>query len=183
MSDPSEPGATAFQLTLRTTGADDEPEVWRATIQSAHEDPTVDMPHLAEAIVYRVHYANPRWIEQLGDAEEDLTSIGSAFADRELISMLDESSLFTDNLCVIASIDVDDGVNASALSHELVRSIARVFDGDTIALLGTRRRGADDSTDPWLGRAHWAAIGFVDIPGTTSMILPVGSRSSSPPLG
>ena len=181
MSDPSEPGATAFQLTLRTTGTDDEPEVWRATIQSAQEGPTVDMPRLAEAIVYRVHYANPRWIEQLGDAEDDLTSIGSAFADRELISMLDESSLFTDNLCIIASVDVDvdvdDGVNASALSHDLVRSIARVFDGDTIALLGTRRCGADESTDPWLGRAHWAAIGFVDIPGTTSMILPVGSRS------
>ncbi|WP_144782192.1 hypothetical protein [Microbacterium sp. BH-3-3-3] len=177
MSEPSESGATAFQLTLRTTDTDVEPEVWRATIHSALADPAVAKPRLAEAIVYRVHYANPRWIEQLGDAEADLTSIGSAFADRELISMLDESSLFTDNLCVIAAVDVHDDVNASALSHELVRSIARVFDGDTIALLGTRRCGADESTDPWLGRAHWAAIGFVDIPGTTSMILPVGSRS------
>lgn len=177
MSDPSEPGATAFQLTLRTTGTDDEPEVWRATIQSADEDPSVREPRRAAAIVYRVHYANPRWIEQLGDAEDDLTSIGSAFADRELISMLDESSLFTDNLCVIASVDVDGDEDAPALSHELVRSIARVFDGDTIALLGARRSGTDESIDPWLGRAHWAAIGFVDIPGTTSMILPVGSLS------
>ncbi|KQM40237.1 hypothetical protein [Microbacterium sp. Leaf203] len=177
MSEPSESGATAFQLTLRTTDTDVEPEVWRATIHSALADASVHKPRLAEAIVYRVHYANPRWTEQLGDAEADLTSIGSAFADRELISMLDESSLFTDNLCVIASVDVHDDVNGTALSHELVRSIARVFDGDSIALLGTRRCGADESTDPWLGHAHWAAIGFVDIPGTTSMILPVGSRS------
>ncbi|MDZ5143344.1 MULTISPECIES: hypothetical protein [Microbacterium] len=177
MSEDSDQRATAFQLTLRTVDDDVEPEVWRATIHSGGVTRFGGEPGAAEATVYRVHYANPRWAEQLQDAEADLTSISSAFVDRELISLLDESSLFTDNLCVIASIHVEDARQGPSLSHELVRSIARVFDGDTIALLTARRTGNDGATGFWADRAHWAAIGFVDIPGTTSMILPVGARS------
>ncbi len=177
MSDHPDAGATAFQLTLRTVDSDDEPEVWRARIHRGGPDAVDDGASLAEAVVYRVHYANPRWAEQLRDAEADLGPIGSAFVDRELISMLDESSLFTDNLCIISAVDVDDSVDGPSLSHELVRSIARVFDGDTIALLATHRTGTGSTSGFWADRAHWAAIGFVDIPGTASMILPVASRS------
>lgn len=170
MAEQSDPDATAFQLTLRTTDNGVDPEIWRATIRAGRA------PGVAEATVYRVHYANPRWVEQLQDAEVDLTSISSAFVDRELISLLDESSLFTDNLCVISSVHVEDSRDGPSLSHELVRRIARVFDGDTITLLTARRTGDDGATGFWADRAHWAAIGFVDIPGTMSMILPVGSR-------
>jgi hypothetical protein len=176
MAEQSDPDATAFQLTLRTTDDGVDPEIWRATIHTGGAPVAKAVAGVAEATVYRVHYANPRWVEQLRDAEIDLTSISSAFVDRELISLLDESSLFTDNLCIISSVHVDDLRDGPSLSHELVRRIARVFDGDTITLLTGRRTGDDGATGFWADRAHWAAIGFVDIPGTMSMILPVGSR-------
>ena len=178
MAEQPDPDATAFQLTLRTTGNDVDPEIWHATtVRTGGVALLAGEPGSAEATVYRVHYANPRWVEQLRDAGADLTSISSAFVDRELISLVDESSLFTDNLCIISSVHVEDPLQGPSLSHELVRIIARVFDGDTIALLTTCRTGSDGSTGFWADRAHWAAIGFVDIPGTTSMILPGGSRS------
>ncbi len=180
---PDDTGAAtiALHLTFRVGEQRASPEVWRALIFSSTSGAGAEQV-LAEATLHRVHYSNPRWLEQLQDVVPDLSSIGSAFADRELISMIDESSLFTDSLCVISSVDVDDAAVGSLVTHSLVRAVARVFDGDTIALLIA---GAFTVSDPAPAldapglaarRAHWAQIGFVDIPGTTSMLLPVGAR-------
>lgn len=183
MHDDADIGATALHLTVRIDARRVEPEVWHAVIRSGDEaDPGARV--LTAATLHRVHYADPSWAEQLLEAVPDLSSIGSAFADRELISMIDESSLFTDSLCVISSVDVDvdDAAVGSLVSHTLVRGVARVFDGDTIAILlpGAFPSPAGgpvvDPADLTARRAHWASIGFVDIPGTAAMLLPVGSR-------
>ncbi len=174
-------GAMALHLTVRIDERRTEPEVWRAVIRSG-EEADAGARVLTAATLHRVHYADPSWAEQLREAVPDLSSIGSAFADRELISMIDESSLFTDSLCVISSVDIDAAGVGSLVSHALVRGVARVFDGDTIAILLTAAFPAAmggpvvDPADVAARRAHWASIGFVDIPGTAAMLLPVGSR-------
>ncbi|MDU0344316.1 hypothetical protein RWH44_01255 [Microbacterium sp. KSW2-29] len=181
MQDDTDIGAMALRLTVRIDARRIEPEVWRAVIHSGDEADAATRV-LTAATLHRVHYADPSWAEQLLEAVPDLSSIGSAFTDRELISMIDESSLFTDSLCVISSVDVDDAAIGSLVSHTLVRGIARVFDGDTIAILlaGAFPPSAGgpvvDPADVAERRAHWASIGFVDIPGTAAMLLPVGSR-------
>ncbi|MFJ4037756.1 hypothetical protein ACIPVB_06690 [Microbacterium sp. NPDC090007] len=172
---------TALQLSLQLAGRCRGPEVWSARIVAIAPDESGAAPVLAAATLHRVHYADPRWCAQLGDAGADLAEVGSAFTDRELISMIDESSLFTESLCVISSIDVVPAAVGTLVSHELVRAVARVFDGDTLALVipgafAPADGGAVDDADIATRRAHWAATGFVDIPGTTAMLLPVGAR-------
>ena len=172
--------APALELSLHLGDRRTGPEVWKARMVPGDERAASTV--LAEATLHRVHYADPRWSDHLRRARTDLAEVGSAFADRELISMIDESSLFTDSLCVISSIEVDDAAVGSLVTHSLVRGVARVFDGDTIALViagAFAVSGSAPALDaPGLAarRAHWAQIGFVDIPGTASMLLPVGAR-------
>lgn len=166
MHDDADVGAMALHLTVRIDERRTEPEVWRAVIRSG-EEADAGARVLTAATLHRVHYADPSWAEQLREAVPDLSSIGSAFADRELISMIDESSLFTDSLCVISSVDIDAAVGA-LVSHALVRGVARVFDGDTIAILLTAAFPAvmgGPVVDPADAR-----------PMSAAMLLPVGSR-------
>lgn len=168
----------SLQLGDRCAG----PEVWSARMVPAVDGEGLRSAALAEATLHRVHYANPRWPDQLRDARPDLAELGSAFADRELVSMIDESSLFTESLCVVSSIDVAATAVGTSVSHDLVRAVAGVFDGDTIALVisgafvSAGGGPLADIADIGARRAHWASTGFVDIPGTNSMLLPMSVR-------
>ncbi len=172
--------APALELSLHLGDRRTGPEVWKARMVPGDERAASTV--LAEATLHRVHYADPRWSDHLRRARTDLAEVGSAFADRELISMIDESSLFTESLCVISSIDVAPAAVGSFVSHDLVRAVAGVFDGDTIALVipgafvPEGGGPVESAGDIAARRAHWASIGFVDIPGTRAMLLPVRVR-------
>lgn len=174
MHDTTGDGANALQLTLHIDDQNSEAEIWRARIPG--EGPS-DARVGAEARIHRVHYANPLWLTQLQTGDPELATVGSAFVDRELISLLDESSLFTECLSLISFVRFGASAQDAALAHTLVRGIARVFDGDSIALMMTGPVAADGVDAVAQRRAHWAEIGFVEIPGTTSMLLPMGARS------
>jgi hypothetical protein len=161
-------------------------ESWFATLslqEFDENDNEVDEGSvLASAILVRVNLQHEDWFDSLDAESGDLAQVGEALSDRSLIADVDEDSLFADSLIIVDFVSVMEEHRGARLSHALVRGIAHIFRSDIVALVpasmstdhagklfvdGPKRRGL---------RRHWKRGGFVGVPGTEVMILPLGER-------
>ena len=172
--------ATTFSLT--TTRFNEGPEAWRVRLVSWPEDSDPDDDDvLAEAIVYRA-FVDQNWFDRFDSVDQDLASVAEDLLDDELIESIDEESAFAQAISIVYYVEVRDDARGRKLSHELVRSLTRVFGNDIIALSPGRASIGPDGEiveDQIKHRAllkHWRAMGFVSIPGGDSLLLPLSAR-------
>lgn len=175
-------GSVATTFGLVTTSFDDGPEEWQVRVvgwPEAREPDENDV--LAEAIVYRAHI-DRNWFDRLDSVDQDLASVAEDLLDRDLIEQLDEESAYANAIVIVYSVEVREDARGRKLSHELVRSLSRVFGNDIIALKPSAASYAADGEiveDQVKQRAlirHWSEMGFVSIPGSDSMLLPLSAR-------
>jgi hypothetical protein len=83
---------------------------------------------------------------------------------------------------IVDFIEVLEEHRGSRISHDFVRGIGRVFREDIIALTPARVSvgDADELVEDIVKfeglRRHWESAGFVRVPDTDVMMLPLGSR-------
>lgn len=161
-------------------------EHWDATLRRREydeNDEEVDEGSLlASARLVRVNLNSGQWFESLDAESGDLAEIGAAIDARSILNELDGDSLFADSLLIVESVVVVEAHRGSRLSHAFVRGIAHIFRSDIVALLPDNMsigESGDLIVDvPKLEglRRHWAAGGFIQVPETEVMILPLGNR-------
>ncbi|MFB7252382.1 hypothetical protein [Microbacterium sp. NPDC056234] len=174
--------ATTFSLT--TGRFNDGPEAWRVRVVSWPEDgePNED-DVLAEAIVYRA-FVDQNWFDRFDSVDQGLASVAEDLIDRDRIESIDEESAFAQAISIVYSVTVREDARGRRLSHELVRSLTRVFGNDIIALMPSRASwdaGGEIVEDQFKHRAlltHWRGMGFVSIPGADSLLLPLSERQA-----
>lgn len=160
-------------------------ESWSAELRLQEFDDTfneIEGVLLASARLVRVNLQNANWFDSLDAESGDLAEVGASLGDHALIAEADEDSLFADSLLVIDFVSVAEEHRGARVSHAFVRGIAHIFRSDIVALIP-----ADMSTDDGGKfivdkakrrglRRHWKRGGFVRVPGTQVMILPLGDR-------
>lgn len=182
MTDNERYSDVAATFGLTTSRFNDGPAEWQVRLVSWPEDsePNED-DVLVDAIVYRA-FVDQNWFDRFDSVDQDLASVAEDLLDRDLIERLDEESAFAGAISIIYSVDVREDARGRKLSHELVRSLTRVFGNDIIALQPSRAAVTPDDElveDQVTHRAqlkHWREMGFVTIPGTGSMLLPLSAR-------
>ena len=184
MSDDELDVWTAVQWSMTITDHDDEPEAWQVRVVEVDEDGPSEDPEkvLADATLYRVHFDRDPWMDFLDSVDSDLAEVGATFLDRAAIAEVDEESLFATALVVVDYVEVRESARGRKLSHQIVRSAARVFEMDVIALMPSRASIDDDGElvqdqvkERRLQR-HWGELGFVQVPGSNVMLWPIGQR-------
>ncbi len=164
-----------FAMTMQIEDHDERPEAWEVTLHDSDEngDPT---RLLADARVFRAHFEDA-WFDLFDSVSSDLSEVAGAFMDRDRVAEVHEEALWANALVVVDYIEVPEVARGKKWSHRLIHSLARVFEGDAIALLPSEvTPGANDELihDPAKRRAlvkHWGEMGFVTIPGTNVMVL------------
>lgn len=137
---------------------------------------------VASASLVRVNLQRGDWFDSLDAETADLAEVGAAFIDWNLVSDVDEDSLLADSLLVVDFVSVAEEHRGSRVSHAFVRGIAHIFRSDIIALIPAGM-STDDEGKLFVDKAkrrglrrHWKRGGFVRVPGTQVMILPLGDR-------
>ena len=159
-----------------------EVELWSATLKALEfdeDDGARSETVLATASLARVSLD---WLDALDTESAELQAVGGAFFDRERLSVVDEESLFADSLVIIDYVEVPEEHRGARASQALVRGVGRIFRSDIVALTPARmtRGGSEDLmadiiTFEGLLR-HWARAGFVRLPETDVMLLPIERR-------
>lgn len=172
--------ATTFRLV--TTAVDDGPEEWQVSLINWPDESEPDETDvLASATVYRAH-VDQNWFDRLDSVDQDLASVAEDLLDRDMLEEIDEESVYANAIAIVYFVEVREDARGRKLSHELVRSFSRVFGNDIIALQPSRvSHDADgdlleDQVKHQALIKHWRAMGFVAIPGTDSMMLPLSAR-------
>lgn len=175
--------STAITFEMMTSRFDEGPEAWTVRMISWADDGEPDPTDvLAEAIVYRAHF-DDNWFDRMDSVDQDLASVAEDFYDRDAVELIDEESVFADALVVVYHVEVRENARGDKLSHELVRTIARTFGNDIIALRASSASLSADGElveDQIKMRAlvrHWRSMGFVLVPDSShTMILPLSAR-------
>lgn len=182
MTDDEHYSDVAATFSLTTTRFNDGPEAWQVRLVSwPEESEPNDDDVLAEAIVYRA-FVDQNWFDRFDSVDQDLASVAEDLLDRDLIEQVDEESAFAQAISIVYSVTVREDARGRRLSHELVRYLTRVFGNDIIALMPSRASWDADGEiveDQIKHRAllkHWRAMGFVSIPGTDTLLLPLSAR-------
>jgi hypothetical protein len=173
-----------LELAFSSLGGELEVELWSATLKQVEFDDDDEVRRetvLATASLARVDLYC-QWLEALDAESADLEAVGGAFIDRERLSLVDEESLFAESLVIIDYVEVPEEHRGARLSHALVRGVGRVFRSDIVALTPARisRGGSDDLMEDIVKFEglcrHWARTGFVRVPDTDVMLLPMERR-------
>jgi len=161
-----------------------ETELWQATFKRldlGEDDDEDEETVLATAHLARVDL-DGNWLDSLDAESGSLEAVGGAFMDRDRLAEADEDALFADGLVIIDFVEVLEEHRGSRISHDFVRGIGRVFRRDILALTPARmsQGDSDELVEDILKleglRRHWARVGFVRLPDTDVMMLPLGSR-------
>jgi hypothetical protein len=136
---------------------------------------------LATARLARVNLNRAR-LDSLDAESGDLEAVGGVFIDRDRVAEVDEDSLFADSLVIIDYVEVPEEHRGFHVSLGLVWGIGHIFRSDIVALTPARmtRGGSDDLVEDIVKfdglHRHWERAGFVRVPDTDAMMLPLGSR-------
>jgi hypothetical protein len=175
-----------LELSFSSRDGQLETELWTATFKrwdlgDEDDDVTDDETVLATASLARVNLEGA-WLDSLDAESGSLEAVGGAFLDRELIVDLDGDSIFSNSLVIVDFIEVVEEHRGSRISYDFVRGIGRVFREDIVALTPARVSvgDADELVEDIVKfeglRRHWERAGFVRVPDTDVMMLPLGSR-------
>ncbi|MFG6402466.1 hypothetical protein [Microbacterium sp. P04] len=170
----------SFDSSSRQLGA----QSWSAELVSLTygEDGPEEGEQLASAVLVRAHRWDSDWWDSFDAESSDLAEVGEAFRDMDLIETLDEGATFADSIVVLDFVGVPREKRGSQLSHALARGIAYIFRNDIVALIpdanGVDEAGrvvSDRMKEAGL-RSHWERGGFITVPGTSVMMLPLSVR-------
>lgn len=129
---------------------------------------------LATARLARVDFSAD-WLSSLDAESGSLEAVGGAFYDLDRIVDLDENAISANSLVIVDWIEVVEEHRGSLVSHDLVRGIGRVFHEDLVALSPTEL--AEEGVVRFEAlRRYWERAGFVRVPETEVLMLPLGSR-------
>jgi hypothetical protein len=159
-------------------------ELWGATLKRLEFDEDDDLAGetvLATASLARVDL-NGSWLDSLDAESRDLEAVGGAFLDRIRLSQVDEDSQFADSFVIIDFVEVPEEHRGFRASHALVRGVGAIFRSDIVALTPARMTwgGSDqlvEDIEKFDGLCrHWGRAGFVRVPNTDVMLLPMRVR-------
>lgn len=184
------PNDTAFTMTVdsdRSQG--DGAEAWIAELVATELDDDLGGVlrgvTLAWARIYRAHFSDANWYDNLDSESSSVEIVAAAFVAREeQLDELDENLVFAPGLLVVDYIEVAPHARGAKLSHALLRAVSSVFREEHIGLVpASVSIGEDDALhqDPVKAaalRQHWGAFGFEAIPDSSVMWLPSSARQS-----
>jgi hypothetical protein len=161
-------------------------ENWYAELVEIEYDESTDEPRdggtLATARIVRVNFQREDWFDSLDAESGDLAAVGEALRDLVVLAEVDEDAVFADSLLVVDFVGVPEALRGSQLSIALVRGVAHIFRSDIVALIvASLSSGPDGELRQDLTKRdglhrHWARGGFVPVPDTDVMVLPIDAR-------
>lgn len=176
----------SLRLSFESSSRELDAESWFAELRAVYRDEVTDEPRegriLASASIVRVNLRSENWFDSLDAESGDLAAVGEALRDPGVLSDVDEDSLFADSLLVLDFVGVPQDVRGSRLSHVLVHGVAHIFRSDVVALIvSSLSTGPDgelrhDKQKRDGLQGHWKRGGFVPIPDSDVMVLPLGDR-------
>ena len=162
-------------------------ENWTASLYNLEDPedengrPTREL--IASAVIVRVHRWDDDWLDSLDAASGDLATVGAAFEDMDLIESIDPEAAFVPGLVILDFVSVPEQHRGSKSSHALARGVAYIFRSDLVALIpaelsqDTTGQIIRDAPKEAALRSHWRRGGFLEIPGTSVLMLPLGGRT------
>lgn len=136
---------------------------------------------VASARLVRVGFDDD-WADSLDAEAGDLSAIAAALCDVDVLFDIDVNALAANSLLIIDFVGVPEEHRGRKVSHAFVRGIAHIFRGEVVALLpaslSTDEHGELRKNKEKLAALtkHWKQCGFVKVPKTKVMVLPIGER-------
>ncbi|AXA96851.1 hypothetical protein [Microbacterium sp. PM5] len=161
-------------------------EAWNAQL-FALSDPEddhgpLDRQLIARAAILRVNRWDDDWLDSLDAVSGDLQQVGEAFLDEDVIMGVDEDSVFASSLVILDFVGVPEQHRGSGNSLALARGAAHIFRKDIVALMPAELSRDEtgklvlDLAKRDAVRADWIKSGFVEIPGTSVLMLPFSAK-------